>query len=94
MRLDSGFTMYGVGRGQPTICITKPYNGKAAEPGNGNMVAIVVKERAQVDKLHAKALALGGADEGAPGVRGKRGRRRSTAPISATSTATSSAPSA
>jgi catechol 2,3-dioxygenase-like lactoylglutathione lyase family enzyme len=73
MRMDSGFTMYGVERGQPTICITKPYNGKAAEPGNGNMVAIVVKERAQVDKLHAKALALGGADEGAPGVRGKEG---------------------
>ena len=46
---------------------------KAAEPGNGNMVAIVVKERAQVDALHAKALALGGTDEGAPGVRGKEG---------------------
>jgi catechol 2,3-dioxygenase-like lactoylglutathione lyase family enzyme len=73
MRLDNGFTMYGTGRGQPTICITKPYNGKAAEPGNGNMVAIVVKERAQVDALHAKALALGGTDEGAPGVRGKEG---------------------
>ena len=59
MRLDSGFTMYGTGRGQPTICITKPYNGKAAVAGNGNMVAIVVKERAQVDALHAKALTLG-----------------------------------
>ena len=46
---------------------------EAAEPGNGNMVAIVVKERAQVDALHAKALALGGTDEGAPGVRGKEG---------------------
>ena len=65
--------MYGTGRGQPTICITKPYNGKAAVPGNGNMVAIVLKERAQVDALHAKALALGGTDEGAPGVRGKEG---------------------
>jgi hypothetical protein len=93
MRLDNGFTMYGTGRGQPTICITKPYNGKAAEPGNGNMVAIVVKERAQVDALHAKALALGGTDEGAPGVRGKGDRRRFTAPTSATWTATSFAPS-
>ena len=73
MRLDNGFTMYGTGRGQPTICVTKPYNGKAAVPGNGNMVAIVVKERAQVDALHAKALALGGTDEGAPGVRGEEG---------------------
>ena len=51
---------HGSAAGQPTICITKPYNGKAAVPGNGNMVAIVVKERAQVDALHAKALALGG----------------------------------
>src|SRR4029078_3952237 len=73
MRMDSGFTMYGTGKGQPTICITKPSNGKAAVPGNGNMVAIVVKERAHVDALHAKALALGGADEGKPGVRGTEG---------------------
>ena len=70
---ENGFTMYGVGRGQPAICITKPYNGKAAVAGNGNMVAIVLKERAQVDALHAKALALGGTDEGAPGVRGEEG---------------------
>ena len=73
MRLDSGFTMYGTGRGQPAVCITKPYNGKTAVAGNGNMVAVVVKERAQVDALHAKALALGGTDEGAPGVRGTGG---------------------
>ena len=70
---ENGFTMYGVGRGQPAICITKPYNGKAAVAGNGNMVAFVLKERAQVDALHAKALALGGTDEGAPGVRGEEG---------------------
>ena len=74
MRLEeNGFTMYGVGRGQPAICITKPYNGKPAAAGNGNMVAIVLKERAQVDALHAKALALGGTNEGAPGLRGKEG---------------------
>ena len=65
--------MYGTGRGQPAVCITKPYNGKTAVAGNGNMVAVVVKERAQVDALHAKALALGGTDEGAPGVRGQEG---------------------
>ena len=32
MRLDNGFTMYGTGRGQPAVCITKPYNGKTAGP--------------------------------------------------------------
>ncbi|HEY7084277.1 MAG TPA: VOC family protein [Hyphomicrobiaceae bacterium] len=73
MRLENGLTMYGAGRGQPSICITKPHNGKAAVPGNGNMVALVLKERRQVDALHAKALALGGTDEGAPGVRGPEG---------------------
>ena len=73
MRLDNGFTMYGTGRGQPGICITKPHNVKTAVPGNGNMVALVLKERRQVDGLYAKALALGGTDEGAPGVRGAEG---------------------
>ena len=73
MRLENGFTMYGTARGQPALCVTKPYNGKAALPGNGNMVALVLKERAQVDALYAKALALGGTDEGAPGVRGTEG---------------------
>jgi predicted lactoylglutathione lyase len=37
------------------------------------MVALVLKERRQVDTLYAKALALGGTDEGAPGVRGPEG---------------------
>src|SRR5262249_40144733 len=73
MRLDNGFTMYRTGRGRPGLSITKPYNGEAAVPGNGNMVALVLKERSQVDALHAKALALGGTDEGAPGVRGTEG---------------------
>jgi catechol 2,3-dioxygenase-like lactoylglutathione lyase family enzyme len=73
MRLDNGLTMYGTGRGQPAICITTPYNGKAAVAGNGNMVALVLKERRQVDALHAKALALGGTDEGAPGGAWARG---------------------
>ena len=34
------------------------------------MVAFAAGSRANVDKLHAKALALGGTDEGAPGLRG------------------------
>lgn len=35
----------------------------------GAMVAIHVADHAQTDALHAKALALGGKDEGAPGPR-------------------------
>jgi catechol 2,3-dioxygenase-like lactoylglutathione lyase family enzyme len=76
MRMEeNGFTMYGTEWGQPAICVTKPYDGAAAAPGNGSMLAIAAKERAQVDALHAKAMELGGRDEGAPGVRGEEGPR-------------------
>ena len=40
------------------------------EVGNGNMAAIGAPSRAIVDAVHAKALELGGTDEGAPGIRG------------------------
>jgi predicted lactoylglutathione lyase len=33
------------------------------------MVAIAMDTRAKVDAFHAKALELGGSDEGAPGIR-------------------------
>ena len=70
-----GFTMYGTGLEQGGIAVTAPYNGEAASPGNGNMAALVMKERAQVDALHAKALELGGTCEGQPGVRGEEGEQ-------------------
>lgn len=73
MRMPEGFTLYGTGMGQPGIAVTPPYDGMQATPGNGQMLALVVKERAQVDALHAKALALGGSCEGPPGVRGEEG---------------------
>jgi predicted lactoylglutathione lyase len=73
MKFGDDFTMYGMEMGQPGIAITKPYNGEAATPGNGNMAALVVMDRAQVDALHAKAIALGGTCEGPPGLRGEEG---------------------
>ena len=72
---QSGFTMYGTSWGTPGLAVTRPYNGEAASPGNGAMVAIVMDERAKVDAFHAKALELGGSDEGAPGLRGPEGER-------------------
>jgi predicted lactoylglutathione lyase len=54
----------------PMLGVIKPYDGNAATIGNGDMVALAVGSRENVDKIHAKALALGGKDEGAPGVRG------------------------
>ena len=53
----------------PSIAICHPHDGKKATVGNGVMVAIVVDSRDKVDALHAKALELGGTDEGAPGQR-------------------------
>ena len=72
---QNGFTLYGAGRGQPGIAITRPYDGERAIPGNGNMVALAVESRETVNVLHAKALELGGSDEGAPGLRTPEGPR-------------------
>jgi catechol 2,3-dioxygenase-like lactoylglutathione lyase family enzyme len=61
---------YTVGAGAPMFAIGMPYDGEPATVGNGTMVALPAASRAIVDAVHAKALALGGKDEGAPGVRG------------------------
>ena len=70
-----GFTMWGTAWGKPAVAVTTPYNKEAATPGNGNMTALVFDTRAKVDAFYAKALELGGSDEGAPGVRGDEGDR-------------------
>jgi catechol 2,3-dioxygenase-like lactoylglutathione lyase family enzyme len=63
------FIAWATDPGSPAISITKPYDGKEATVGNGVMVAIVVDSKDKVEALHAKAMELGGADEGAPGQR-------------------------
>ncbi len=67
------FIAWAVAPGKPAVSVTKPFDGKAATVGNGMMVALAVDSQAKVDALHAKALELGGADEGAPGPRGDSG---------------------
>jgi len=52
------------------LAIGKPYDGQDATVGNGTMVALAADTREQVDQVYAKAIELGGADEGAPGSRG------------------------
>ena len=73
MEFGDNFTMYGTGMGRPGLAICKPYNGDPATAGNGNMASIVCDSRDKVDALYAKAIELGGTDEGAPGVRGEEG---------------------
>ena len=53
----------------PMLCIMTAYDGNPATVGNGVMAGISVGSRDEVDRMHAKALELGGADEGAPGLR-------------------------
>ena len=53
------------------IYVCKPENGKEACLGNGSMLAFEAPSRAAVESFHAAALAHGGKDEGAPGVRGE-----------------------
>ena len=63
-------TAWSNGEHNPGIGVIKPFNGNPATIGNGTMVALHASSKAQVDRLHAKALELGGSDEGAPGQRG------------------------
>ena len=53
----------------PTIYIYSPADGKPATWGNGTHVAFIADTREQVHAFHERALANGGADEGAPGPR-------------------------
>lgn len=64
---------WGISRDQPALCISKPFDGAEATIGNGMMVAIKVSSREQVDAVYAKAIELGGADEGSAGIRGTNG---------------------
>ena len=64
------FIAWAVSPTQPSLGVIKPYDGKAATVGNGTMVALLVDSKDKVDRLHAKALSLGGTDEGPAGPRG------------------------
>lgn len=62
------FISYG-DRSGPRFFIMNPFDGDAASTGNGVHAAFVADSRAKVDAFHAAALAAGGNDEGAPGLR-------------------------
>ena len=62
---------WGVAQDKPSLALMKPYDGDAATAGNGVMVALIVDSREKVDRIHKKALELGGKDEGPVGPRGE-----------------------
>ncbi|MBC8239668.1 MAG: VOC family protein [Alphaproteobacteria bacterium] len=49
--------------------LLRPFDRDAATPGNGSHVAFLAPSRDVVRAFHAAALAHGGSDEGAPGLR-------------------------
>jgi catechol 2,3-dioxygenase-like lactoylglutathione lyase family enzyme len=51
------------------LFVGAPYDGGSPSHGNGTHVALRAPTRAAVDAFHAAALANGGIDEGAPGLR-------------------------
>lgn len=54
---------------RPLFLLGRPFDGRPHDPGNGQMVAFLAATRAQVDAAWRTALAHGGTDEGAPGLR-------------------------
>lgn len=67
---NGGFTMYGKSMATPAVVLIRPHDKQPADPGNGNMIALMMDAPDKVDAFHAKAIDLGGTDEGAPGFRG------------------------
>ena len=73
MMEEDNFIAWATTQEAPSIATTKPFDGQPATVGNGVMVALAVDSPELVDKLHARAIELGGVDEGAPGPRGEGG---------------------
>lgn len=57
------------GAGQFIISIVVPLDGQKATPGNGTHIAFAAKDRAMVDSFYQAAMANGGSEDGAPGLR-------------------------
>ena len=66
---EETFVAWAVEPDQPGISVCKPWDGNAASVGNGSMIALTVDSNDKVDAVYAKAMELGGSDEGPPGIR-------------------------
>ncbi len=70
MEFDT-YIAWGKQDGSAGFSITKPFDGKHATVGNGVMIGLGAASTDEVDKVYAKALELGGIDEGPAGYRGE-----------------------
>ena len=67
LKADDGSADYGIGG--ILFSIETPVDGEPATVGNGVHLAFQALDRAMVEEFHRVALAHGGTDAGAPGVR-------------------------
>lgn len=65
--LGYGLPTEQLGRSQ--LWVMKPFNGEPAHRGNGWHLALEANSQDQVREFYRAALANGGTDEGAPGIR-------------------------
>ena len=63
------FVAWGTSMSDPGLSVITPFDGQPASVGNGTMVALAVDAPEKVHAVHAKALELGGTNEGDPGPR-------------------------
>ncbi len=68
--MDMGrIAFIGSGMDKPMLSVCTPADEGDPQPGNGNMLAFPGGSRQDVDKLYARAIELGGTDEGPAGER-------------------------
>ncbi len=60
---------YGTEMGRPMFAIGGPYDEQEATCGNGVMPALAADDRETVDRVYARAMALGAVSDGEPGER-------------------------
>jgi predicted lactoylglutathione lyase len=69
MMEEDTFVAWAVAPDKPAFSVTIPNDGNAATVGNGMMIALAADSTDLVDAVYAKAIELGGSDEGPPGQR-------------------------
>ncbi len=69
MEEENYFIAWAPAPDAPSVAVSIPFDKNAATVGNGTMVAIFLDSKEKVDAFHAKALELGGSNEGDPGFR-------------------------
>lgn len=67
---DERMLGWGTSPNETMFSVIAPFDGQDATIGNGVMIALNVESPENVENVYAKALALGGTDEGHPHDRG------------------------